>query len=188
MVMPLSGDWRDFGPQAAQFAKLGDAVAQLHASPTGGTVRQVPEGFAFTPLPPQPTPRLDNNAGGVLMLPNADGQLHPVAAPLLASDTNGKPVVEPGIQSLRDGRADWCQGCGQCRYRHDMRWLVDAYRCRVCLGPGVGVSALWVSPWHEQPEPEVVAWPWASWRQAGYVALTAALALLFLASALGAFG
>uniref|UniRef100_A0AAU8GP76 Membrane protein n=1 Tax=Mycobacterium phage BobbyK TaxID=3158892 RepID=A0AAU8GP76_9CAUD len=149
---------RGFGPQAAQFAKLGDAVAQLHASPTGGTVRQVPEGFAFTPLPNNPAP------------------------------PPGKPVVEPGIQSLLDGRADWCQGCDQCRYRNDMRWLVDAYRCRVCLGPGVGVSALWMSPWHEQPEPEVVAWPWASWRQAGYVALTAALALVFLASALGAFG
>ncbi|AHB79393.1 hypothetical protein JAMAL_73 [Mycobacterium phage JAMaL] len=99
-----------------------------------------------------------------------------------------RPVVEPGVQSLLDGRADWCQGCGSCYYRHDMRWLVDAYRCRRCLGQGVGVAALWVSPWHEQPEAEVVAWPWASWRQAGYVALTAALALLFLASALGAFG
>ncbi|AER49387.1 hypothetical protein STINGER_73 [Mycobacterium phage Stinger] len=148
---------------AAQFEKLGDAVAQMHASPTGGTVRQVPDGFAFTPL----------------VLPDAEGHL---------STAPAKPVVEPGVQSLLDGRADWCQGCGGCYYRHDMRWLVDAYRCRRCLGQGVGVPALWVSPWHEQPEPEVVAWPWASWRQAGYVALTAALALLFLASALGAFG
>jgi hypothetical protein len=153
---------KGFGTKAVQFERLGGAVAQLHASPTGGTVRQVPGGFAFTPMP---TPRMDNDGKAV-----------------------GKPVVEPGVQSLLDGRADWCQGCGGCYYRHDMRWLVDAYRCRRCLGQGVGVSALWVSPWHEQPEPEVVAWPWANWRQAGYVALTAALALLFLASALGAFG
>ncbi|AXH47438.1 hypothetical protein SEA_HANGMAN_75 [Mycobacterium phage Hangman] len=183
---------RGFGPQAAQFAKLGDAVAQLHASPTGGTVRRVPEGFAFTPLPPpRPTPRLDNNAGGVLMLPNADGKLHPVAAPLLANDTNGKPVVEPGIQSLLDGRADWCQGCGQCRYRHDMRWLVDAYRCRVCLGPGVGTAALWVNPWRDdddQEAPRPALWKAPEVRAAGYVMLTALLVFVFLASALGAFG
>lgn len=159
---------RGFGPQAAQYAKLGDAVAQLHASPTGGTVRQVPEGFAFTPLPPQPTPRLASDGTVV-----------------------GKPVVEPGVQSLLDGRADWCQGCGQCRYRHDMRWLVDAYRCRVCLGPGVGTAALWVDPWTaDQPikEPFGVPYPWASWRELGYVLLTTVLVLVFLASALGAFG
>lgn len=149
---------KGFGTKAAQFEKLGDAVAQLHASPTGGTVRQVPDGFAFTPMP--------NN----------------VAPP------PAKPILEPGVQTMLDGSADWCQGCDQCRYRHDMRWLVDRYECRQCLGQGVGVPALWVSPWREQPASEVVAWPWANWRQAGYVALTAALALLFLASALGAFG
>ncbi|QGH80166.1 membrane protein [Mycobacterium phage Lolalove] len=159
---------RGFGPQAAQYAKLGDAVAQLHASPTGGTVRQVPEGFAFTPLPP------------------------PQATPRLASDGTvvGKPVVEPGVQTLLDGRADWCQGCGQCRYRHDMRWLVDAYRCRVCLGPGVGTVALWVNPWSDDEAlaaiMETLDGP--HWRQAGYVLLTAVLVLVFLASALGAFG
>lgn len=150
---------RGFGPQAAQFAKLGDAVAQLHASPTGGTVRQVPEGFSFTPLPNNPAP------------------------------PPGKPVVEPGIQSLAAGRADWCQGCGQCRYRHDMRWLVDAYRCRVCLGPGVGTVALWVDPWTASHELETTApFPWDAVRAAGYVLLTAVVALVFLASALGAFG
>lgn len=151
---------RGFGPQAAQFAKLGDAVAQLHASPTGGTVRQVPEGFAFTPLPNNPAP------------------------------PPGKPVVEPGIQSLRDGRADWCQGCGQCRYRHDMRWLVDAYRCRVCLGPGVGTAALWVNPWRDddQEAPRPALWKAPEVRAAGYVMLTALLVFVFLASALGAFG
>ncbi|QFG09007.1 hypothetical protein SEA_MAGPIE_71 [Mycobacterium phage Magpie] len=156
---------RGFGPQAAQYAKLGDAVAQLHASPTGGTVRRVPEGFAFTPLPPpQPTPRLASDGTVV-----------------------GKPVVEPGIQSLLDGRADWCQGCGQCRYRHDMRWLVDAYRCRVCLGPGVGTAALWVNPWPEPDDHDDALVP-ANWRAVGYVLLTAVVALVFLASALGAFG
>ncbi|QBI96141.1 hypothetical protein SEA_WALELIANO_73 [Mycobacterium phage Waleliano] len=160
---------RGFGPQAAQYAKLGDAVAQLHASPTGGTVRQVPEGFAFTPLPPpQPTPRLASDGTVV-----------------------GKPVVEPGVQTLLDGRADWCQGCGQCRYRHDMRWLVDAYRCRVCLGPGVGTVALWVDPWRDDEALETTTpwpWTWAQLRAAGYVLLTAVLVLVFLASALGAFG
>ncbi|AOT27302.1 hypothetical protein KNT58_gp74 [Mycobacterium phage Fortunato] len=156
---------RGFGPQAAQFAKLGDAVAQLHASPTGGTVHRVPEGFAFTPLPP------------------------PRPTPLLASDGTvvGKPVVEPGIQSLLDGRADWCQGCDQCRYRHDMRWLEDAYRCRVCLGPGVGTAALWVNPWPEPDDHDDALVP-ANWRAVGYVLLTAVVALVFLASALGAFG
>ncbi|AKF14339.1 hypothetical protein SEA_VINCENZO_77 [Mycobacterium phage Vincenzo] len=151
---------KGFGLEAAQFEKLGDAVAQLHASPTGGTVRQVPDGFAFTPLA--------NN----------------VAPP------PAKPVVEPGVQSLLDDRADWCRGCDTTRYRADMRWTVDgAFLCRGCLGPGVGTPALWVSPWED--DDAVVterAREAADWRQIGYIALTALLSLVFLASALGAFG
>ncbi|AYQ98764.1 hypothetical protein SEA_SCHADENFREUDE_89 [Mycobacterium phage Schadenfreude] len=58
----------------------------------------------------------------------------------------GKPVVEPGVQSLLDGRADWCQCCGNCYYRHDMRWLVDTYLCRRCLGQGVDVPGRQLGP------------------------------------------
>ncbi|AGU91987.1 hypothetical protein ADAWI_74 [Mycobacterium phage Adawi] len=155
---------KGFRDQDRQFERLGAAVQAMHDH-GGGTVRQVPDGFAFTPLVAQPAPRLAHDGTVV-----------------------GKPVVEPGVQTCLDGSADWCQGCGQCRYRHDMRWLVDTYRCRVCLGQGVGTAALWCPPAWATAEPEVVAWPWASWRQAGYVALTAVLVLVFLASALGALG
>lgn len=101
----------------------------------------------------------------------------------------GKTVVTPGVQTLLDGLADWCTGCDQCRYHHDMRWLVDTYQCRTCLGPGVGTPALWVPRW-ELPDDigSAPPWPW-TWpqlRTAGYVLLTAMVSLVFLASALGA--
>lgn len=51
----------------------------------------------------------------------------------------GRPVViEAGLAACQSGAADLCLGCGKCRYRADMRWLVDLYRCRVCLGDDVG--------------------------------------------------
>lgn len=42
-------------------------------------------------------------------------------------------VLEAGIEAARAGSADWCQGCGKLRYRRDMGWLLDLYRCRECL-------------------------------------------------------
>jgi hypothetical protein len=182
---------KGFRDEDRKFERLGQAVAKMHAA-GGGTVRQEADGFSFTPLPPPgpagvALPRLANDAAGVLMLPDKSGQLREVPH-MPAKPNDGKPVVEPGVQTCLDGSADWCQGCGRCYYRHDMRWLVDTYRCRVCLGQGVGTAALWCPPAWARTEPEVSAYPWASWRQAGYVALTAVLALVFLASALGLLG
>lgn len=66
---------------------------------------------------------------------------------------DGKPIVEAGIDAAARGQADWCRGCGKLRYRHDMRWLVDVYACRACLGAGVGQPAVWLDPWTDFSEP-----------------------------------
>lgn len=42
-------------------------------------------------------------------------------------------VLEAGAAAVAQGQADWCAGCDKLRYRRDMRWLADLYRCRECL-------------------------------------------------------
>ncbi|AYD82066.1 membrane protein [Mycobacterium phage Saguaro] len=41
--------------------------------------------------------------------------------------------VEAGVNAALAGHAAWCQGCNQLRYRRDMAWALDLYRCRMCL-------------------------------------------------------
>ncbi|QPX62190.1 membrane protein [Mycobacterium phage Indlovu] len=58
-------------------------------------------------------------------------------------------VLEAGVEAAALGQADWCRSCDRLRYRGDMRWLVDLYACRACLGEGVGTPALWIDPWDD---------------------------------------
>ncbi|UJQ86600.1 hypothetical protein SEA_PENGUINLOVER67_78 [Mycobacterium phage PenguinLover67] len=49
-------------------------------------------------------------------------------------------VLEAGTEAAAAGQADLCLGCGKLRYRRDMRWLLDLYRCRECIPTKAGNS------------------------------------------------
>lgn len=63
---------------------------------------------------------------------------------------------DAAIKQIGGREVDWCQHCGQLRYRGDMRWLFDLYGCRGCLAGGgaheVWTPALPVTPWPKQAD------------------------------------
>ena len=57
--------------------------------------------------------------------------------------------VTAAVEQIGGREVDWCRRCGHLRYRGDMRWLVDVYGCRGCLGHEGTTGALWMDPWKD---------------------------------------